>query len=102
MTVSTRVCCSMISETHTAYAEGCVWPRQGGARLFMLYQLKSLEEIRFILRRASISELFTRIHRIQLREGNPVGLHIILTLTSKNNHIRCMGKLGYLFGREDD
>src|SRR5918994_4948954 len=48
MTASTRVCCSLISETQTAYAEGC--PRQGRVRLLAWYQVRSLEERRLIFR----------------------------------------------------
>src|SRR5215208_1893199 len=68
MTVSTRVCCSMISDTHTAYAEGC--PRQGSIRWLTRYQANSLEESRFIRKKESTTPV--------------VGFQSLETLTPRN------------------
>jgi len=46
MTVATCVCCSMISETQTAYGDA---PRQGRSRLWMRYQSSKCATIRLFI-----------------------------------------------------
>src|SRR5687767_8157661 len=98
MTASTRVCCSIISETQTAYAEGC--PRQGRVRLWALYQAKSLEARRFMLRRAGFRKICDRIHGIQFREDDPACFHVPFTLTAHNDGILRVRECRESFCRE--
>ncbi len=75
MTVSTRVCCSITSDTHTAY--GSFTPRQGSRRALRSYQFRiSLENLFFIVKKGA-SLCWTHAADASQKQSDPLELKTI-------------------------